>query len=242
MPPQPVQEYEGMLKGIGAGQIPPTCSKRSSTMARLQGQTHWVNDQYVKKGADQSDGWRSSSQQVHKDFGVQFERRHPPNKLASTVELRQGPYRKEGHWVSEAREHFQGRSQPPPQAFPAPKSQVHLGDDTIKYTTQYAACSKDPRSLPPPYVPEAASKWPLPDKYHIIHGGPTTSKDSRTDFPRLTANYSKISDGVRDPVLGIYRHVPPPAKRSEELIREGNRRIPPLGTLAAIRPHMDEVH
>ena len=35
--------------------------------------------------------------QVHRDFAVQFERKHPPNKLASNVELRQGAYRKEGH-------------------------------------------------------------------------------------------------------------------------------------------------
>jgi hypothetical protein len=229
-------EYGGMFKGVGAGQEAPVCSKRSSGFARLQKQTHWVNDEYVPKSKAGSDEWRSHSQAVHDDPCVRFLRKQPPNKLASKVELSQGAYRPESHWTSEAREHFQGSYRPPPAAFPAPTSQVHLGEDKIKYETQYVNVNRDPRSRPPPYIPEAASKWPLPAKHHIIHGGPPSSTDSRAHFPRLTANYSKISDGVRDPVLGVYRQFQDPLMKSDDLIRQGNRTVPPLGTLSAVRP------
>lgn len=241
--PPPSGDYEGLMGGIGhkPGNVTvpdPVCAKRSHPFKLLHCETHWVNDEYVPKGRDGSKNWRSHAQSIHQDPGCAFKRIHPPNKLASNVEMMQGPYRPTTHWLTEQKDHFQGLQKKPPPPFPKPESQVHTGDDQVPYDTTYAVTNTDPRKRAPPYVPVAASKWPLPARNHLIHGGPPTSVDTRKEFPRLTANWSKIATGphTRNPILGEFIDKPDVGLKSDEVIRRDNRSVPPLRTLRALRP------
>jgi len=254
------EQYCGLFKGLGVSSRQPVCNRRNTDLKRLHFSTHFAIG--CHKWDTKAEG-PSTNHEDYTDPGCAYMRRDAPQKNASVVELRQGGYDGSTHFRTEQRERFADAGPQPRQRTCDPgASQVHLGNDRpllVSHSNHVHASVLEPDALDNEIDRAAGvgallktSHWPKPPRCNPVNGGPRNpdAYDINPDlnFGRVTANCSNIVHvpNVRDPILG--HHMPkahfqvPGAKSTFEVIAEHNAAVPPLRSLAAVRPHFDGPH
>jgi len=266
IPPHPEsQQYQGLFKGLGVSSRQAVCNVRMSEMKKIQTfGTHFAIG--CHKWDTKARG-PSTTRSEFQDPGVAYVRRDAPQKNASVIEMRQGGYDGTTHFRTEQRERFSYEHGPQPVQKSVGESQtcsqVYLGDDKpelVSHSNAVHASVNEPDALD--YEMDRAAgvgarqdhttAWPKPVRCNPIHGGPRNAdyQDLHPDcnFSRVSANCSNIVmvPNVRDPILG--HHVPkshfqiPGHKSTFEVIADHNTAVPPLRSLAAVRPHLTGPH
>jgi hypothetical protein len=253
------EQYQGLFKGLGVSSRQPVCNRRNTDLKRLHFSTHFAIGCHKWDSKCQGP---STAREHYTDPCVAYVRRDAPQKNASVLEMRQGGYDGDTHFRTEQRERFADLGPQPRQQkcdIDQTASQVHLGDDKpelVSHSNAVHASAMEPDALD--YEIDRAagvgarlqtSSWPKPERCNPINGGPRNpdAHDIHPDinFSRVTANCSNIVRvaNVRDPILG--HHLPkahfqvPGAKSTFEVISDHNKAVPPLRSLAAVRPHLD---
>lgn len=258
----PLQQYEGLFKGLGVRSRPPICQRRNSDLKQLHGIAHFAVGAKHWDSADKT----STTHEAYQDHGVSFQRHNIPEKNASCVELMQGGYDGNVHFRTEQRERYKDVYQPRRAAIDPPPCRVHLGDDKPELGSHSNAVhvkqdERDFRSSFNGQPLKAAgvgtllrtTSWPRIPRVNPVTAGPRApdAYDLHTDllsvqteaFGRKTANRSSIvyHPNVRDPILGV--HIPKDKiqvsdlKTTAEIIAENNSSVPRLRTLSSVRPH-----
>lgn len=254
------EQYEGLFKGLGVSSRQPVCNRRNTQMKQIHMAAHFAIG--CHKWDTKCQG-PTTSHVAYTDPGCAFVRRDAPQKNASVVELRQGGYDGNTHFRTEQRERYADVGpQPRQRTCEAGASQVYLGDDNpelVSHSNAVHASAMEPDALDYEIDRCAGvgtllqtSNWPMPPRCNPVTGGPRNpdAHDMHPDlnFSRVSANCSNIITvpNVRDPILG--HHVPkthyqvPGHKSNFEVVKDHNAKVPPLRSLAAIRPHIDGPH
>jgi hypothetical protein len=262
---QQQEQYVGLFKGLGVSSRQPVCNRRNTDLKRLHFSTHFAIG--CHKWDTKSQG-PTAAHEAYTDPGCAYLRRDAPQKNASVVELRQGGYDGNTHFRTEQREQFADAGPQLRQRTCDPgASQVHLGDDKpelVSHSNAVHASAMEPDALDFEMMGYDINRsagvgallktnnWPKPPRCNPINGGPRNpdAHDIHPDlnFGRVTANCSNIVHvpNVRDPILG--HHMPkahfqvPGHKSTFEVIAEHNATVPPLRSLASVRPHLDGPH
>jgi len=223
------------LVGLGSTSKDIVCGKRTHPLAELHRKATYPF------GTDYWDDMKGRSCSVGKDAFrdpcVTLQRLEVPYKNASIVELRQGAYDPQSQFKSEMASTYRGTKAPKQARCPPFETNVHLGDYPRMMETQYQANSKPGQKIPPFF--DGVSKWPKYPPFDPINGR-RTLKDSRgTHFPLSNANFSlEYDEGIRDPVLGVYRPRPAHNKpTAAEIVALANADTPVLRSCGALRPH-----
>lgn len=257
LPPQGNEQYSGLFKGLGVSSRQAVCNRRNTDLKQLHFATHFAIG--CHKWDSKCSG-PSATQEHYTDPGVAFMWRDAPQKNASVVELRQGGYDGNTHFRTEQRERFADVGPQPRQRTCDPgASQVHLGDDkpplvshsNLVHGSAFEADALDHEMDRAAGVGAVlkTNVWPQPPRCNPINGGPRNADAhdrGMLNAGRRTANCSAIIQvpNVRDPILG--HHMPkaafkvPGAKSTFDVIAEHNVAVPPLRSLGAIRPHLED--
>jgi len=257
----PIQQYEGLFKGLGVRSRVPICNRRNTDLKQLHSIAHFAVGCKHWDSTEKT----STSHEAYQDHGVAFQHRDIPEKNASVVELKQGGYDGNVHFRTEQRERYEGLYRPRlPQCDPPP-CRVHLGDDKPEMASHSNAVhvKQDERDLRATASGQAfraagvgtllrTTSWPRVPRGNPVTAGPRNPDpyDFHTDgvsvetsaFGRKTANRSGIvyHPNVRDPILGV--HIPKDKiqvsdlKTTAEIIAEQNSSVPHLRTLSSLRP------
>mmetsp|Transcript_43772 Transcript_43772/g.121638 ORF Transcript_43772/g.121638 Transcript_43772/m.121638 type:complete len:286 (-) Transcript_43772:25-882(-) len=249
-------QYQGFFRGLGATSKQPICGKRNTSLKRLHDATHFA------VGCEQWDGGDRATSTAHADFGdpgIVYASVDAPDKNASAVELRQLEHKPGLHYCTEQRERFYD---PGPQPLEPPyrsEVTVHLGDDCPELRSNSSAVHG--RILEHEVHRAGAlraagsgvliptSHWPKPVRCDPVTGGPRSVDNydlgvaNQLKFGRITANSSNVVSeaNIRNPVLG--HHVPlaalerPQMRSTVDIVKDANSSVPPLRSLAAVRPH-----
>jgi len=234
----------------------PICSKRNTSLKRLHDATHFaIGCQKWEAGTRETSTARAS----FADPGVVYASVDAPEKNASVVELRQSEHMPGTHYRTEQRERFFNPGLQPREAPYKASVTVHLGDDRPEFQSQAAAVHgllSDTEVQRAGTLRAAGSGvlvptsiWPKPVRCDPVSGG-RRNVDSHElgmannmQFGRVTANTSNVvgEANIRNPILG--HHIPlaayerPHMKSTGDVIAKANGEVPPLRSLAAVRPH-----
>mmetsp|Transcript_41771 Transcript_41771/g.75832 ORF Transcript_41771/g.75832 Transcript_41771/m.75832 type:complete len:282 (-) Transcript_41771:92-937(-) len=262
--PPPVQQFDGIMRGIGVTSKEPVVGKKATPIKRVMDATHFAVgcEHWDHAGARH----RSVSHDTWTDPKVIYATRDAPDKNASIVDLRQRVHDPLVHYRTEQKEQFiDNGPQPVEQAFDYSRvRQVHLGDDKPELTTQTALAHFRPMDAEAKRSASLraagsgtliqTSLFPKPPRCDPVMAGPRTldSHDlgiaNGMRWVKQSQNASLIIEeaNVRNPVLGHHILASEYGKRADPLsltktsgdaVKEGNSRIPYLRSLGAVRPH-----
>jgi len=254
------QQFEGMFAGLGATSKEPVSGKRNSAIKRIHFATHYAVG--CEQWDDPAARGPSQSQVAHSDPGVVYCTRPAPDKNRSLVEMNQIAHVPSVHYRTEQSIRFEDPGPQPRDAQIRPKGTLHFGDHQSDMVTQTCATHFQPPDaearrgqalrLAGVGALQPNSAFTKPNRGNPITAGPRSLDNydlgvmNDLNFGKMTANHSRIilDHSVRNPIMG--HNVPISTyddharfagfKRTQELIAEGNARVPPLYSLAAVRP------
>jgi len=253
-------QYEGFFKGLGATSQEVICSKKASQLKRLHEATHFAI------GCQKWDEGVRGASVTHTTFvdpEVVYATSDAPDKNMSVVELRQQAFKPETHYRTEQRDRFDDPGPQPKNDALIPMSSVHLGDDRPGYSLQSHSVHRKIAEEEQQHHASAlraagsgilipTSMWPKPVRCNPVTGGPRNADvydlgvASGVRHDRVSQNSSSIVQEahVRNPIHGIaiplsqYSNPRGELGRStQQIVEEANRSVPPLRSLAAVRPH-----
>mmetsp|Transcript_103366 Transcript_103366/g.205462 ORF Transcript_103366/g.205462 Transcript_103366/m.205462 type:complete len:298 (+) Transcript_103366:48-941(+) len=261
-PARPAEhQFQGLFRGLGTSCREPVSCRRNTSLKRLHDATHFaVGCELWDEGSLNA----SMAKASYGDPGIVYHGTEPPTIAASSVELRQTEHQPSFHYRTEHRECF---AAPGDQARDAPfgthdtphllahegsgrelQSQCHavhgrIGDLEVQRAGSLRAAGNG--------VLVPTSAWPKPARCDPLNGGNRrldnhdigAARGHAARCGRVTANRSNIVSeaNVRNPVLG--HHMPvaaldrPALIATADIIAEANKDVPPLRSLAAVRPH-----
>ncbi|CAE6973640.1 unnamed protein product [Symbiodinium natans] len=252
-------QYEGFLKGLGATSQDVICSKKASQLKRLHEATHFA---IGCEKWDEGVRGASVSHTTFVDPEVVYATCDAPDKNMSVVELRQQAFKPEAHYRTEQRDRYEDPGPQPKNDTLVPVVSVHLGDDRPGYALQSHAAHRKIAQEEHHHarVLRAAgsgvliptSAWPKPVRCNPVTGGPRNADvydlgvASGVRHDRVSQNCSSVVQEahVRNPIHGIaiplHQYANPRGelgRSTEQIVAEANRVVPPLRSLAAVRPH-----
>ncbi|CAJ1406854.1 unnamed protein product [Effrenium voratum] len=253
-------QYEGLFKGMGATSKEVICSKKASQTKRLHEATHFAIG--CQKWDENTRG-ASVSHSTFVDPEVVYATCDAPDKNMSVVELRQQAFKPETHYRTEQRDRFEDPGPQPPNDTLTPPVTVHLGDDRPSYALQSHSVHRrmfDTEDHQQAKALRAAgsgvliptSVWPKPVRCNPVTGGPRNvdiydlGVAGGVRHDRVSQNSSTIVQEahVRNPISGTVSYMAEYgnprgqlARSTQEIVEQANQTVPPLRSLAAVRPH-----
>lgn len=260
-PARPAEhQFQGLFRGLGTSCREPVSCRRNTSLKRLHNATHFA---VGCERWDEGSRVASMAKASYVDPGVVYHATDAPAARASSVELRQSEHQAGFHYRTEQRERFAAPGvQPRDAPFGTPHDTPHLlahEDGGRKLLSQSHAVHShlgDPEVQHAGSLPAAGngvlvptSVWPKPARCDPLNGGKRRLDNHDLgaarglQFGRFTANRSNIVSeaNIRNPVLG--HHMPvaaldrPALSSTADIIAEANKDVPPLRSLAALRPH-----
>jgi len=258
-PARPAEhQYQGLFHGLGTSCREPISCRRNTSLKRLHDATHFA------VGCERwGEGNRvaSTAKASYADPGVVYHASDAPAIGASSVELRQSEHKPGFHYRTEQRERFAAPGAQPRDApfgtHDTPHLLAHEGSGRELQSQSHAVHGRVGDSVQWAGSLRAAgngvlvptSVWPKPPRCDPLNGGERRLDNHNLgaarglQFGRLTANRSNVVSqaNIRNPVLG--HHMPvaaldrPALSSTDDIIAEANKDVPPLRSLAALRPH-----
>jgi len=259
-PARPAEhQFQGLFRGLGTSSREPISCRRNTSLKRLHDATHFAAG---CERWDDSSRFASEARASYAHPGIVYDGTEPNAIGASSVELRQSEHQPGIHYRTEQRERFAAPGVQPRDAPFGTQDTPHLlahegsgrellsqshaihgrlGDSEVQRAGSLRAAGNG--------VLVPTSVWSKPPRCDPLNGG-----ERRLDnhdlgaarglqFGRSTANRSNVVSeaNVRNPVLGYHMPIAafdrPALSSTADIVADANKDVPPLRSLAAVRPH-----